>query len=216
MPQRWRSSGTWARPRRRAVAGSSHAAGVKDRPAGDGVVTNLAPAGWDVPADLALPSGTSVWRLSVEIAGRAGATWDVRELLATGRLDLEEPLLQASGRQPAAWRVVDGVDFAAAGLRVRGAVETRADMAFTNRAVLAVRVGEVVGPGVDVLAVPSGPDGVPGDPIRLGGLTEPGLHVFPFDRVAWPVGVARVGVRIQATSGSAWVREVVVGRWPDA
>lgn len=180
------------------------------------VETNLVPRGWDEPNDWRLPAEVPAWRAEVVVAGAAGAMFELRELLVTGRLDMEPALWQAEGAAPGAWHALDRVDYLPGGVRVRGAVESAAGIAWTNTAVAAVRVDEVTGGGVDVYAAPISSDGRAATELVLGRAGEAGLHVFPFERMAWPAGHPsfRLGVRGADGASSARVTSVVVGRQP--
>ena len=183
---------------------------------GGAVETNLVPRGWDEPNDWRLPAEVSAWHAEVVVAGAAGAVFELRELLVTGRLDIEPALWQAEGAAPGAWHALDRVDYLPGGVRVRGAVESAAGIAWTNTAVAAVRVDEVAGRGVDVYALPVSIDGRAADAPVLGRAGEAGLHVFPLDPVAWPTShpTFRIGIRGADGESSARVTSVVVGRRP--
>ena len=183
---------------------------------GGAVTTNLTPAGWDEAVDFRLPAEPAVWQAELAVQGPAGTVCEVRELLVTGRLDMDPPLLQATGRQPERWAVADGAGFTAGGLRVRGQVTTRDDFVFTNRAVVALRVAEVAKVGLQVRAVAKSAEGGLLGEVGLGVANEAGLHIYSLDRAEWPAGTGRVAIRLQGAGGEGLVTELVVGGWPDA
>lgn len=183
---------------------------------GGAVATNLASAGWDAAVDFQLPAEPAVWQAELEVRGPVGTVCDVREVLVTGRIDLDPPLLQVTGRQPARWQVADGAEFTAGGLRVRGQVTTRDDFVFTNRAVVALRIAEVANVGLQVRAVAKSAEGGLLGEVGLGVANEAGLHIYSLERADWPAGTGRVAIRLQGASGEGLVTELVVGGWPDA
>lgn len=183
---------------------------------GGAVATNLASAGWDAAVDFQLPADPVVWQAELEVRGPVGTVCDVREVLVTGRIDLDPPLLQVTGRQPERWAVADGAEFSTGGLRVRGQVTTRDDFVFTNRAVVALRVFEVAKDGLHVRAVAKSAEGALLGEVRLGPASVAGLHIFSLDRADWPAGTGRVAIRLQGVEGEALVKELLVGGWPDA
>ena len=183
---------------------------------GGAVVTNLAPAGWSEAAEFRLPAEPAAWQVALAVQGPSGTVCEVREVLVTGRLDLDPPLLNVTGRQPERWAVADGAEFTPGGLRVRGQVTTRDDFVFTNRAVVALRVAEVAEAGVRVYAVAKSAEGGLLGEVGLGPADLAGLHIFSLAHLDWPAGTSRVAIRLQGVGGAGVVTELVVGRWPDA
>lgn len=186
------------------------------RVAGGSLATNLVPAGLDAPVDLPLPAGPEGWTLSLTLAGQAGAMLDVRELLVSGALDMDPPLLMASGRRAEQWASLGGTVFQSDGLKVGGAVETRQRFACGSNVVAVVTATSVAGRGVQVAGLGWGAGGELLGEAKLGEIGEAGVHSFAFGRVGWPLGTISASVRLSpvAEGAAAVLTDLWVGRTP--
>ncbi len=183
---------------------------------GGSFATNLVPAGLDNPVDLPLPTDAGSWQLSVEINGSAGAMLELRELLVSGALDMDPPLLLASGRQAGPWTSLGAAEFRSDGLKVIGPVETRSHFAYSNDAVVVLSASALEGRGMRVSGVAWGKGGERLGEAVLGEVAMAGFHAFACDRVAWPQGTvaASVLLRPAAEASSAVLVDLWVGRRP--
>jgi hypothetical protein len=172
--------------------------------------------GWEEPADYTLPAEARACAVAIRVNGAAGATVVLRDLLVTGSLDLDPPLLHAWGSAPEVWHAQGVARFTGGGLGLAGAVETRDRFSITNRAVVVLRLAAAERGGLRIAGRAWGAEGEQLGDVALGTAARVGAHRFDAEAAALPAGCTAITLLLESASSNATatVWEILVGRTP--